>query len=71
MNLFFEESGDFKVGSVLSQAGEALGGGADPIYSARRCLSRRHQGTLLVTEVFLPAVLDLLPTMNNDKHSKS
>ncbi len=23
MNLFFEESGDFKVGSVLSQAGEA------------------------------------------------
>ena len=23
MNVFFEESGDFKVGSVLSQAGEA------------------------------------------------
>ena len=23
MNLFFEESGDFKVGTVLSQAGEA------------------------------------------------
>ena len=23
MNLFFEESGDFKVGSMMSQAGEA------------------------------------------------
>jgi chorismate--pyruvate lyase len=28
-------------------------------YYARRCLYRRHQGTLLVTEVFLPAVTDL------------
>jgi chorismate--pyruvate lyase len=30
------------------------------IYYARRCLYRRHQGTLLVTEVFLPAVIDLI-----------
>jgi len=33
----------------------------DPIYYARRCLYRRHQGSLLVTEVFLPPVLELLP----------
>jgi chorismate--pyruvate lyase len=32
-----------------------------PIYYARRCLYRRHQGSLLVTEVFLPPVLSLLP----------
>ena len=30
------------------------------MYYARRCLYRRHQGTLLVTEVFLPAVMDLI-----------
>ena len=29
------------------------------ILYARRCLSRRRQGTLLVTEVFLPSVLEL------------
>lgn len=29
------------------------------ILYARRCLYRRRQGTLLVTEVFLPSVLDL------------
>ena len=33
----------------------------DSIYYARRCLYRRHLGTLLVTEVFLPAVADLMP----------
>ncbi|MDB5960030.1 MAG: chorismate--pyruvate lyase [Massilia sp.] len=32
-----------------------------PVYYARRCLYRRHQGSLLVTEVFLPPVLSLLP----------
>jgi chorismate--pyruvate lyase len=32
---------------------------AHAVYYARRCVYRRHQGTLLVTEVFLPAVLDL------------
>jgi chorismate--pyruvate lyase len=31
----------------------------EPVYYARRCVYRRHQGTLLVTEVFLPAVLKL------------
>lgn len=36
-------------------------------YYARRCLYRRRQGLLLVTEVFLPAVLNLEPaaTMKN------
>ena len=28
-------------------------------FHARRCVYRRHQGLLMVTEVFLPAVLDL------------
>lgn len=32
-----------------------------PLYYARRCLYRRHRGSLLVTEVFLPAVLALRP----------
>ncbi len=32
----------------------------DTVYYARRCLYRRHQGTLLVTEVFLPAVIELI-----------
>jgi chorismate--pyruvate lyase len=31
----------------------------DATYYARRCVYRRRQGLLLVTEVFLPAVLDL------------
>ena len=36
-------------------------------YYARRCVYRRRQGLLLVTEVFLPAVLDLgaVATMKN------
>lgn len=33
---------------------------ADTVYYARRCLYRRHQGTLLVTEVFLPSVIELI-----------
>ncbi|MET3133722.1 chorismate--pyruvate lyase [Oxalobacteraceae bacterium GrIS 1.11] len=37
--------------------GEA--GHEDQILYARRCLYRRHRGWLLVTEVFLPSVLDL------------
>lgn len=32
---------------------------AQPVFYARRCLYRRRHGTLLVTEVFLPSVLDL------------
>lgn len=43
-----------------AEAADAL---ADPdaTYYARRCVYRRRQGLLLVTEVFLPAVLDLAP----------
>jgi chorismate--pyruvate lyase len=39
---------------------------SDATYYARRCLYRRRQGLLLVTEVFLPAVLKLAanPDMN-------
>jgi chorismate--pyruvate lyase len=45
---------------LLQRARAALGGSADtPVLYARRCLYRRHRGTLLVTEVFLPAVLEL------------
>ncbi|MDB5908269.1 MAG: chorismate--pyruvate lyase [Massilia sp.] len=47
---------------LVLRARAALGGSAPPdtVYHARRCVYRRHQGTLLVTEVFLPAVLDLI-----------
>ena len=34
-------------------------------FYARRCVYRRHQGLLMVTEVFLPAVLDLGATHHN------
>jgi chorismate--pyruvate lyase len=37
----------------------------DATYYARRCVYRRRQGLLLVTEVFLPAVLDLAPAAIN------
>lgn len=33
----------------------------DDTYFARRCVYRRRRGLLLVTEVFLPSVLDLAP----------
>jgi chorismate--pyruvate lyase len=46
---------------LLARARAALGAGPDlPVLYARRCLYRRHQGTLLVTEVFLPSVLELV-----------
>jgi chorismate--pyruvate lyase len=47
---------------LVRRARVALGESAPPpdtVYYARRCVYRRHQGTLLVTEVFLPAVLAL------------
>ncbi|MFA9217317.1 MAG: chorismate lyase [Sphingomonadaceae bacterium] len=46
---------------LIQRARVALGisGQPEQILYARRCLYRRHQGTLLVTEVFLPSVLDL------------
>jgi chorismate--pyruvate lyase len=51
-----------RAGHPLAQrARAALGAPNDhTVYHARRCLYRRHQGTLLVTEVFLPAVIDLI-----------
>ena len=40
---------------------------AEPtIYYARRCLYRRNRGTLLVTEVFLPSVMQLVPQLGSD-----
>jgi chorismate--pyruvate lyase len=49
---------------LLDRVRAALGGSHgslrdDTLYHARRCVYRRRQGLLLVTEVFLPAVLDL------------
>ncbi|OYO30854.1 chorismate lyase [Janthinobacterium sp. PC23-8] len=52
-----------------AQAALALEGRAAPeqaLFFARRCLYRRHQGLLLVTEVFLPAVLELAPVVATD-----
>jgi chorismate--pyruvate lyase len=51
---------------LLERARAVLGGMDDPVYYARRCLYRRRNGTLLVTEVFLPPVTSLAPT----KHYK-
>jgi chorismate--pyruvate lyase len=55
---------------LMARACAALGvvPGEQLLY-ARRCLYRRHQGTLLVTEVFLPAVLDLVPHTKNKQNS--
>jgi chorismate--pyruvate lyase len=47
---------------LLARVLAALGGdgrGLTESYYARRCVYRRRQGLLLVTEVFLPAVLNL------------
>lgn len=46
---------------LMQRARAALGTTQDDddFFYARRCLYRRHQGTLLVTEVFLPEVLEL------------
>jgi chorismate--pyruvate lyase len=56
---------------LLARVHAALGGdGVRPeaTYYARRCLYRRRQGLLLVTEVFLPAVLKL--AANSDMNVK-
>ncbi|MES2261450.1 MAG: chorismate lyase [Pseudomonadota bacterium] len=51
---------------LARRARAALGiDGEAPLY-ARRCLYRRHQGSLLVTEVFLPAVLELVQAGASD-----
>jgi chorismate--pyruvate lyase len=53
---------------LMQRALAALGGTAVATipahthFHARRCVYRRHQGLLLVTEVFLPTVLDLVAT---------
>jgi chorismate--pyruvate lyase len=45
---------------LMRRARTVLGAGQSvPVLYARRCLYRRRQGTLLVTEVFLPPVLEL------------
>jgi len=57
-----------RVAAALGASGAAAAGnrdGADAgcpytTYFARRCVYRRRQGLLLVTEVFLPAVLNLV-----------
>jgi len=41
---------------------EGLDGANELILYARRCLYQRRRGTLLVTEVFLPSVLELIST---------
>ena len=51
---------------LLERARAVLGGMDDTVYYARRCLYRRRNGTLLVTEVFLPPVTKLAP----NKHTK-
>lgn len=50
---------------LMQRARAALGGELDAaaVLYARRCLYRRRQGLLLVTEVFLPSVLDLAPSV--------
>jgi chorismate--pyruvate lyase len=52
---------------LARRAREALGldGPDELLLYARRCLYQRRQGTLLVTEVFLPSVLDLKLTNTN------
>jgi chorismate--pyruvate lyase len=46
------------------RACEATGIPATPALHARRCLYRRHSGLLLVTEVFLPAIVGLTAHRN-------
>jgi chorismate--pyruvate lyase len=46
---------------LAQRAARALGAAASATLYARRCLYTRKRGLLLVTEVFLPAVTDLIP----------
>jgi chorismate--pyruvate lyase len=48
-----------RVRAALGAEAEHALAGPDATYYARRCIYRRRQGLLLVTEVFLPTVLDL------------
>ncbi|WP_374001012.1 chorismate lyase [Massilia sp. CFBP 13647] len=48
---------------LLASVRAALGGELDGHeFHARRCVYRRHRGLLMVTEIFLPAVLNLTAT---------
>ena len=51
---------------LLLRARAALGAGARSVLYARRCLYRRNRGTLLVTEVFLPSILELTDSVLTD-----
>lgn len=55
---------------LMQRASAVLGGGAAVLY-ARRCLYRRHRGTLLVTEVFLPSVMHLVARLPNKQSQNS
>jgi chorismate--pyruvate lyase len=51
---------------LLARVRAALGTELDKNhFHARRCVYRRHQGLLMVTEVFLPAILDLAAAATN------
>ncbi len=52
-------------GHPLMQRARAALGTDLPVLYARRCLYRRHRGSLLVTEVFLPSVLGLSKPINS------
>jgi chorismate--pyruvate lyase len=52
-----------RVHAALGREGQGLR--SDTVHFARRCVYRRRQGLLLVTEVFLPAVLNLVATATN------
>ena len=52
---------------LMQRARAVLGVDAATVLYARRCLYRRRRGVLLVTEVFLPAVLALARLPNNTK----
>jgi chorismate--pyruvate lyase len=57
-------------GHPLAQRARAALGADAPdahILYARRCLYQRRQGTLLVTEVFLPSVLELIKKSKNKR----
>jgi chorismate--pyruvate lyase len=52
-----------RVQAALAREGKGLR--PDAVHHARRCVYRRRQGLLLVTEVFLPAVLNLAAVATN------
>jgi chorismate--pyruvate lyase len=53
------------LGLDVGGAGSGGPGLEEPVLYARRCLYRRHRGSLLVTEVFLPSVLALSKPVND------